>query len=108
MSKKWNNMHSSTMLGGLSGGIEMYDDRAEWEVRQNISAYLEQAKFDRENAKMQRGHVKKFATIPDVIAIKIMEEHGIDIHDPETIDDADKMKKFKYIIQTEYKHLMAY
>ena len=108
MSTKWNDMHSSTMLGGLRGGIEMFDDRAEWEVKQDISAYLDQAKFDRENAQMQRGHMKKFATIPDIVAIEIAEKYGIDIHDPNTMSDVDKMKKFKYIIQTEYKHHMAY
>ena len=105
---KWKNLHSSTALNGMVGEIDIRDDHSDWKIWQDERPFLEQAKFDRENASMQRGHMKKFATIPDIVAIEIMEKYGIDIHDPNTMNDADKMKKFKYIIQTEYKHLMSY
>ena len=87
---------------------DIQEDKIEWEVNQEMDPFLAQAKYDRDNAKMQRGHIKKFATIPDLVSIEIMEKHGLNIHDPATMGDADKMKKLKYIIQTEYKHLMSY
>ena len=46
-------------------------------------------------------------TIPDIVAIKINEDHGINLHDNTFMRDKDKMKKLKYILQTEYKHLLV-
>ena len=105
---KWMNLRSKTKPDGLVADADIRDDRVEYEVRQEMDPFLDQAKYDRENNTMKHGHVKKYATIPDLVSIEIMNKYGINIHDPETMGDADKMKKFKHIIQTEYKHLMAY
>ena len=104
----WKDLRSASIPDGMSSSIDMEKDRANYEVRQDVSAYLEQAKKDRETTGMKRGHLKKFATIPDVVAIEILSKYGMDIHDPAFMHDPDNMKKFKYIIETEYKNLMAY
>ncbi len=49
---------------------------------------------------------RKMATIPDIVAIKIKEEHGIDLHDSTFMHDIDKKAKFKKILMSEYPHLM--
>ena len=105
---KWLNLRSSTNPNSMVSHADIQDNKIEWEINQEMDPYLEQAKFDRDNNEMKNGHVKKFATIPDLVSIEIMNKYGINIHDPLTFNDKDKMKKFKYIIQTEYKHLMAY
>ena len=51
-------------------------------------------------------HMRKFATVPYVVAIAIKEVHGIDVLDPETFKDPVAMKKFKHIMQTEFKDLV--
>ena len=103
---KLSKFHTS---GNLEADVIVKDNgTTEFETRQEIQPFLDQAKFDREHAKMQRGHVKKFATIPDVVAIEIDQKYGINIHDPNTMADRNKMQKFKRIIMTEYKYLMSY
>ena len=99
--------------GSLSGRIDYHDDNtSEWKLYQDEKPFLEQAKYEREISdagllKRDLGY-KKFATIPDIVALAVNEKYGIDIHDDATMRDRDKMKKFKYIIQTEYAHLMSY
>ena len=47
------------------------------------------------------------ATIPDIVAIKIKEDHGIDLHSQTFMRDKDKLKKLRYILTTEYPHLLV-
>ena len=71
--------------------------------------FLEQAKQDREATKKKtdKGY-KKFATIPDIVAIEVSEKYGIDIHSPDFLHDVDKKARFMTIIKTEYPHLLSY
>ena len=46
------------------------------------------------------------ATIPDIVALKINEDYGIDLHDQAFMRDTDKMKKLKVILKQEYPHLI--
>ena len=106
---KWKNVHSGTG-GTLSGSIE-YDGHkgeSQWQIYQDEKPFLDQAKLERE-AVTKSTHMKhrKFATIPDIVALEIMQKYGIDIHDPNVMHDTDKMKRFKYIVMTEYKHLVV-
>ena len=80
-----------------------------WQMYQDEKPFIEAAKREREQSKYggTNGY-KKFATIPDIVAIEIAEKYGINIHDPETLHDKDKMNKFRYIISTHYKYLMSY
>ena len=50
---------------------------------------------------------RKMATIPDIVAIKINEDHGIDLHSQTFMNDRDKVKKLRYILQTEYPDLLV-
>ena len=107
---KWT-VTPGTVNNSMKGSIE-YDrhgsiDDSTWQIYQDEKPFLEQAKMDRETQKEVNGF-KKFATIPDVVAIEILTKYGIDIHDPNTMSDSDKMKKFKKIIQQDYKYLLAF
>ena len=76
---------------------------------QDEKPFIEAAKREREQGKKSTNSgYKKFATIPDIVAIDIAENYGINIHDPETLHDRDKMNKFKQIISTHYKYLLSY
>jgi len=98
--------------GSLQGTFEYESGKATgesiWTVQQNEKPFLEQAKIDRELGSRKDSGYKKFATIPDIVAIDILHKYGIDIHDPDTMRDQDKMNKFKNIIKSEYSYLLSY
>ena len=98
--------------GSLMGEISYDQHGSEFKIYQDEKPFLEQAKLDRDLAaegllKRDVGY-KKFASIPDIVAIDIAEKYGLDIHDPLMMNDSEKMKRFKYIIKTEYAYLMSY
>ena len=103
--------HSSTIAnGGMKADFDLSND--EWKITQDVNPYLKQAAQDRELVRdgqitNNRGY-QKFATIPDIVAIEIKEKHGIDIHQPETMADRDKMAKFMLIVKQEYPYLLSY
>ena len=104
---KWR-VTPGTINNSISGGIE-YDGRESfWKIYQDDKPFLEQAKQDREAIKKNDVGYKKFATIPDIVAIEIKDKHGIDIHAPETMHDKDKMAKFMVIVKQEYPYLLSY
>ena len=79
-----------------------------WTVQQDEKPFIEQAKRDRDAGQNSKAGYKKFATIPDIVAIDILNKYGIDIHDPNTMQDQTKMTRFKNIIKSEYKYLLSY
>ena len=107
---KWT-VTPGTQHNTMSGKIEYGNglgNESRWQIYQDEKPFLEQAKLDREMQKKKDVGYKKFATIPDIVAIEIKETHGIDIHAPETMRDSDKMAKFMAIIRSDYSHLMSY
>jgi len=46
------------------------------------------------------------ATIPDIVAIKILQDHKLDLHDPHFMSDSNNLKKLKSILITEYRDLV--
>ena len=94
---------------GIRAGFDLAT--GDWEAKQDITQYLNNAKLDRDReayfGKQNKSGFRKMATIPDIVAIKINEDHGINLHDGTFMRDKDKMKKLKYILQTEYKHLLV-
>ena len=94
---------------GMKAGFDL--QTGQWEAKQDIGQYREQAKFDREReayfGRQKKSGFRKMATIPDIVAIKINEDHGIDLHSTTFMQDRDKMKKLKYILQTEYPDLLV-
>ena len=69
---------------------------------------FEQAKIDRETMTRKDVGYKKFATIPDIVAIEVAQKYGIDIHDPIQAGDSACMNKFKKIIKENYAYLLSY
>lgn len=98
--------------GSLQGTFEYESGKATgesvWTVQQDEKPFLEQAKIDRDVGQKKDVGYKKFATIPDIVAIDIHTKYGIDIHDPATMQDSTLMKRFKNIIKTEYAYLLSY
>jgi hypothetical protein len=93
---------------GLKGGFDLQS--GQWEINQNIDQYRDAAKLDRDReayfGRTNKGY-RKMATIPDIVAIKINQDHGLDIHDTEFMQDKDKLKKLKSILIYEYPDLLV-
>lgn len=97
---------------GFSGTFEYESGAGKgesvWTITQDEKPFIEQAKIDREQQSKRDVGYKKFATIPDIVAVEVMIKHGIDIHDPETMRDRALMNKFRQIIKSEYPYLLSY
>ena len=107
---KWLNHNTKELTSGgsLTGGITYDNGESFWQIQQDETPFLEQAKRDRENTqKSTHMNHKKFATIPDIVAIEIKEKHGIDLHDPTIFRDREKMNRFKQIVMRDYKYLVV-
>ena len=106
---KW--VAKSSTGGTLQGAIEYTGDRAgesHWQLYQDEKPFIEQAKIDREVMTRKDTGYKKFATIPDIVAIEVAQKWGIDIHDPIHASDKSTMDRFKKIIKENYKYLLSY
>tara|TARA_R100001377_G_scaffold49101_3_gene28433 strand:+ start:267 stop:608 length:342 start_codon:yes stop_codon:yes gene_type:complete len=78
--------------------------------QQDVSKFIDQAKLDRERQEhygIKKGGYRKLATIPDVIALKIFEDHNLDLHSPEFMNDSNNLKKLKTILHMEYRSLLV-
>ena len=95
---------------GLQGAIQ-YDGSvgdSHWQLYQDERPFLEQAKRERElGTKKTHHNHKKFATIPEIVAIEIKEKYGIDLHSLTFMDDLDAKARFMTIIQQDYPHLVV-
>ena len=106
---KWRNIHSKSG-GTLKGSIE-YDGAvgdSYWRLEQDETPFLEQAKRDREATQKKDVGYKKACTIPDIVAIEILEKYGIDIHADSFMHDSDSVRRVLQIMRTDYPHLMSY
>ena len=105
---RWKDIRSAT--GGTLKGTIQYDkgDDARWEFKQDETPFIDEAKRERDaGTKKTHNSHRKFATIPDIVAIEILNLHGIDIHDPNIMKDRNKMQRFKNIIMKDYKYLVV-
>jgi hypothetical protein len=78
--------------------------------QQDVSKFIDQAKLDREKQEhfgIKKGGYRKLATIPDVIALKIFEDHNLDLHSQEFMSDPNNLKKLKTILHMEYRSLLV-
>ena len=73
-----------------------------WQATQDVTQFIEAVKLDRDKeayfGRTKYKGFRKMATIPDIVAIKIKEDYGIDLHDGTFMRDTDKMKKLKTIL----------
>ena len=96
---------------GNSAGLKAHYD---FEVKDNffeqdVTAHVEDVKRQRDMEEYfgkANTHMRKFATIPDGIALKILADHRLDIHDPAFNDNPMNMKRLKHIMLTEYRDLV--
>ena len=93
----------------IKAGFDL--ETGQWQATQNIQQYVDGAKEDRDKeayfGRTKYKGFRKMATIPDIVAIKIKEDYGIDLHDGTFMRDTDKMKKLKTILKLEYPHLIV-
>ena len=104
---KWK-LNQAGLQGDFQYDNDSSDGTAHWRFEQDERPFLEQAKRDRElgNKKTHMNH-KKFATIPEIVSIEILNKYGIDIHSLTFMDDQDAKAKFFTIIQQDYPHLVV-
>jgi len=93
--------------GALSGIIGFEDTKTHRRVSQDIKPILDEVKEERAAGFNRKANYRKFASIPDVVAIEIATKYGINIHNDETIRDQSEMKKFRNIIIREYPYLLV-
>lgn len=101
--------HSGTVGAekGINAGFDL--ETGDWQATQNISSYKRDAKLEREKQEYygikDKGY-RKMATIPDIVAIKILQDHKLDLHSPLFMHDPNNMKKLKTVLMTEYPDLL--
>ena len=110
MSKETDFKFYSSTVGakeGIQAGFDLQS--GDWQAVQDISKYKEAAKLQRDKeayyGKSNNGY-RKMATIPDIVAIKILEDHKLDLHDPTFMQDPNNLKKLKTTLITEYSDLV--
>ena len=68
-----------------------------WQATQDVTQFIEAVKLDRDKeayfGRTKYKGFRKMATIPDIVALKINEDYGIDLHDQPFMRDTDKMNK---------------
>ena len=96
-----------TVGNSLAGAVNYDDMGLNWRVWQDEKPYVDMIKEERETHSTHHTHVKKFATIPDIVSMEILQKYGIDLHAPEFMHDKDAMKKLKAIIVMDYPHLVV-
>ena len=65
-------------------------------LEQDVQAYRDYAKDSREISAYSNGRMQKFkplCIIPDIVAIKLLVEFGIDVHSADFMHDDEKKKK---------------
>ena len=96
-----------TAGNSLAGAIDYDDTGSNWRVYQDEKPFVDMIKEERENHSSRHTHVKKFATVPDIVAMEILEKYGLDLHSPMFMHDRDAMNKLKTIMITDYPHLVV-
>lgn len=78
-------------------------------VEQNVDNFKEAAAVERQKQEyygLKNNGYRKFATIPDIVALKILTDHKLDLHDPNFGLDPNNMVKLKKILISEYSDLV--
>ena len=99
-------VNPATINNSLQGTIDYTDTESRWQVKQDEKPFLEEVQREKDNQK-KNSHLRKFATIPDIVAIEILEKYGLDVHSTQFMSDIDGLKKLKQIILQDYKHLVV-
>ena len=96
-----------TVGSSLAGAIDYDDTGANWRVHQDEKPYVDMVKEERENHNSMHTHMRKFAAIPDIVAMETLVKYGLDLHSPTFMHDKDAMKRLKAIMVMDYPHLVV-
>ena len=88
------------------GGIQYDESGSQGQIFQDINPYLAQAEEDRASGDGKE-HYTKMYSIPEIVAIEIQQNWGIDVFSPEFMHDADMKMKVHLLIQQDYPYLMS-
>lgn len=109
---KENEMHfrSATVSKdrGIKAGFDMKTN--EWKAEQDISQYVKDAKIEREKQEyygIRKDGYRKLATIPDIVALDILQNHKLDLHDPGFMSNPANLTRLKKILISEYPDLLV-
>ena len=101
--------HSSTVKEkGIKAGYDL--DTDQWEAKQDISDYKKDAKLEREKQEyygIRKDGYRKLATIPDIVALEILQNHNLDLHDPTFMQNPMDVQRLKAILLSEYRDLVV-
>ena len=94
-------MDNKFMNSGING--------KQFTVNQDVSEYLKYAKQQRDlqAAHGDASHYRSFAIIPDIVALEILTNHGINLHESEFMSNKEDVAKLKRIIKSEYPQLLT-
>ena len=102
---RWVNLKGEN--SSLLGSIEYdRDGGSQWQIKQDIQPFLDQAKHERSLGE-SKSHYKKVASIPQVVAEEIKIKWGVDLYDPTFMHDQEKKAKVFALLETEYPHLKS-
>jgi len=91
----------------IKAGFDL--ETGDWQAQQDISQFKKNVKLQKEKeeyyGKTKNGY-RKMATIPDIVAIKIFEDHKLDLHDPNFMSNPSNLTKLKKILVSEYADLV--
>jgi len=78
------------------------------QVSQDISGIIEQVSYDREyqDTHGKSKNYRKIATIPDIVAIEILANYGLDLHAPDFMHHPINGRKLRQILKSEYPKLL--
>lgn len=104
---KWK-VAPGTVGNQLTGTVDYDEHQSRWEIKQDVSDILREVERDRELLAVGRGPGgwRKAFTVPDIVAIQILQDHGLDIHADDFMHDRNKMDRLKKIIKSEYPYLL--
>ena len=97
----------NTMTGGIDYGA--IGDQSTWEIKQDISEIKKEVQRDKDllfTGRHNKMGFRKMATIPDIVAIQIMENHNLNLHDPLFMNDPNNLKKLRKVLISEYPDLL--
>ena len=97
-------------LSNLNGGMK---DTGEWQLNQDISAFLANAKRDREawdyikdTKEGKQKTMRKMCTIPDIVGIEIAQKYGLDIYAQDFGQNSSDGIKLRAILKSYYPELL--
>ena len=92
----------------MNNGMKIKYNGVQHQVTQDVSAYKDYAKQQRDLQQTGGGNrFRSFAIIPDIVAVDILKNHGINLHAAEFFTNPEDVAKLKRIIKTEYPDLLT-